>query len=334
MKSRYFLKTFIIVLGVTAFSSAVQATGSITQTLRLKAERQKNNKYITLNGSIPDICKEKVAINFSCQNPNKVVYKLREMTDDGFKCLQDYQSRCGDSASKKECVTLEKLSKNKNLKDNFIITFDKKTDEASCKDVSIGVATVEIIKQSFNAKRANTEAGACLDCMMAQKDSNRDSFGPEKQVQNLKKIVMDNADEEDDAPPVKRERPSMPSGNMNMRGGMNMNSGDGSSANYLTMLSSALSSVMMMQMYSNNRSNYYSNGYYGYNNYSPYSSYMMGGYSSYPYYNTGYSYPYSNYSNYTTSYNYPYSVYGTSNYLNNTNFTLPTTYNATTYGGR
>lgn len=340
MNCRYFLNTFILILGLTASSSAVHAAGSVTQTLKLKAERQKNNKYITLNGNIPDICKEKVALNFSCKNPNTVVYKLREVTEDGFKCLQDYQSRCSEGAVKKECISLEKLSKNKALKENFIIRFDKKTDEGSCKDVSISVATVEIIRQKYNAEKATTEAGACVDCMIAEGKSNRDSFGPEKQIQNLKKIVMEDFNEKEEPEERPRpqrkarssERPQMsPSGNM---GGMGSN---GSTANYATLLSSALSSLMYMNMYSN-RSNYYQSG-YGYspymNSYSAYSSYPYSnmGYSNYSL--TGYSYPYSAYSNYSSAYTNPYSVYGTSNYYNSsTNYTLPTTYNATTYGGR
>lgn len=130
----------------------------------LKSLKGEHSDYVRLEGRIPKVCQDKISVSLSCLEDNKITFKVRELTENGFQCLKEHEAKCNDENSASECVSLEDLSKDKKLNSKFITKLDSQVDEPACKKINISLVKVAIVKADFDPEFAKTEGQICTDC--------------------------------------------------------------------------------------------------------------------------------------------------------------------------
>lgn len=316
--------------------------------------RDKNNKYIRVEGLIPEVCSDKVKLNYKCDEPtNTVTFIFKDATGEALSCLKKNQNLC-TGQKHKDCVSLDKLARKS--KDNSVINkvVFKKSESEDCSKIQVSTAKVAFQTKSKEVvqREEKTEAGVCFECMKtkephlaklkAQAEDMKENVDAEDRPRPSAKMRFERErpelDESEEDSPRERPkqamkppssssgRPSMGGGGM-MSGGMNGPS-QSSSGSMTNMLSSVLSSLMMMS-YSQQMNSYGASygyppqsGYMNYGNNQNYN-YMNSNYMNSGYMNSGYNQNY-NYMNYSSMY--PYS--SNQNYYSNSSYSPYSNYYA------
>ncbi|MBX7232218.1 MAG: hypothetical protein K1X29_09055 [Bdellovibrionales bacterium] len=137
----------------------------------LKPVRNNANNSIQLTGRIPQNCRDKISIQLTCSTENNVVFSINELSENGLKCLSDFQNNCRDeNASREKCVSLEELAKDKKYKNNFSIKLDINSKEENCNSIEIQSAKVTLQKNNLNSTPNKPEGTLCVTCQQ-QTDS-------------------------------------------------------------------------------------------------------------------------------------------------------------------
>lgn len=305
--------------------------------------RDKNNKYVRVEGLIPEVCSDKIKLNYKCDEPtNTVTFIFKDATGDALSCLKKNQNLCTDNKHK-DCVSLDKIARKS--KDNSVVNkvVFKKSESEDCAKIQVSTAKVSFQTKLNEVVRREekTEAGVCVECLKTKEpqlaklkvqaeemnDAVELADRPRPAMKMKAERERPERDEFEDESPRERPQQAMKgnsssfSGRPSMAGGMG-GAGQSSSASMTNMLTSVLTSLMSLS-YSQSMNSYGAS--YGY---SPNSGYMNYGVNqSYGYLNSGYNqnYNYMNYSSlypYSSNQNYysKSSYYPYSNYYANYNY--------------
>lgn len=342
----------LVFVSLSCWGQRAQKVSMTEYITSFQSYRDKNNKYIRVEGLIPEVCADKIKLNYKCDEPtNRVTFIFKDATGDALSCLKTNQNLCSGQKHK-DCVTLDKLARKS--KDNSVINkvVFKKSESEDCSKIQVSTASVAFQTKSNEVvkREEKTEAGVCVDCMktkepglaklqvqaeeMKQKtalDGERERpHPPEKMIadrERTERPEMDGFEEEEsprDRPARQAKKESSSSGSRpSMSGGMGSpGQSQSSSGAMANMLSSVLASLMSLS-YSQSMNSYGAS--YGYPPYS--SGYTNSGYMNYGY-NQNYNYNNYNSMNYSSMYPYGYnqnyytqsSYYPYSNYYTNYNY--------------
>lgn len=227
----------------------------------LKSNKQ--GQVLSLRGSIPNACKEKVALNYFCAaNENKITYIFKELTEDGFNCMRMNKRKCLENAEN-ECSSFEEIAKDQKLQTQFNYQIDIYKKE-SCSKIKID--NTQVVLQNISFHSDTPEGVVCQECQK-QKDQIAKLQAQVERLQGMlerqakakpggdlkmagrKPPSKEEADDEDEEKPERSPRPQTATGDSANR--INMSafpaSGYGSYGGY-TMMSSPYSNMGSMNM--------------------------------------------------------------------------------------
>lgn len=134
----------------------------------LKSTKSVDSKVVKLSGLIPKECKDKIEIQYSCNEKSNIVeYIFTEQTHDAFSCLEKNKSKCDSSnrnISNNNCVEMSQLNSSK-----IKTTFEKENSSGHCQKIELNTVKVSYTGKLFNGgakQNIETEGQAiCLKCL-------------------------------------------------------------------------------------------------------------------------------------------------------------------------